>query len=292
MQPNSRFDVAVPTNEVTVRVLGDRGPVGEGAVASLAVNDPRQPGTSAFSLRGVTDASGKATIAPVTPGSEVVICAAAADYLRTCVDPIRITDDHTSVDLRLRRPAGTGVAPAGYERIYWVLPDGRVSEDIPIQPETGAFTYKTRHAPPEYFVLVGAQRPLLVLPQPDVKEGEPFTITMPRVPTRAFTIMASPESAQESAILTLAVGGRIVPVNAFLMHQKLRSAPFLLIRRAPVPVRDVAATAPLTVVVGYDPFAPPPNLPAGTDPFTIPELRASFREVPVAGETVVLPSSF
>lgn len=287
--PNSRFDIAVPTNDVTLRVLGDSGPVGEGVAVSLAVNDPRQPGTAAFSLRGVTDASGRATIAPVTPASEVVICATAADYLRTCLDPIRIEDEHTSVDLRLRRPAGTGVAPAGYERIYWVLPDGRVSEDSAIQPETGAFTYKTRHAPPEYLALVGAQRPLLVLAQPDVKEGAPFTIAMPQVPTRAFTITTSPESAQESAMLTLAIGGRIVPVNAFLMHQKLRAAPFLLIRRAPVPVRDIAATGPLTVVVGYDPFAPPPNLPAGTDPFAIPELRAAFREVPVTADTVVLP---
>ncbi|HEX6084437.1 MAG TPA: hypothetical protein VF266_07920 [Thermoanaerobaculia bacterium] len=289
LQPNTRFDIEVPTNDVTVHILGDAGAVGAGVIASLSVSDPRQPGTSAYSLRAETNAEGKSTIGPVMPGSEVMVCASVADYVSTCTDLVKIREEHTSVDLRLKRPAGTGRAPAGYERIFWVMPDGRTTEDTAIHPETGSFSYKTPHAPPEHVVLVSRTLPLLVLPQPALKEGESLSFVSPSVPSRAFTIVATPESAQESAMVAIEVGDRLVPVNAFLMHQNFRGAPFMVVRRAPVPVRDIAAIGPLSLVVGHDPFNPPPNLAPGADPFAIPAFRASYREVAISGETVSLP---
>lgn len=288
IEPNTRFDIEVPVNDVRARIEGESGRIGAGVTVSLSVADPRRPGAAAYSMTGVTNEEGTAELGPVTRGSHVRICAGAEGYTATCSEPVKITEEHTNIGLRLRRAAGTGRAPAGYERIFWTLPNGVVTEDAVIDPETGEFTFRQPHAAPEAVVLVGREVPLLVHAVPAPSESR-MEIAASVAPRRNFAVTVTDDSAQESALLTIRVGSVQLPLNAFLAHQQLRGAPGFVARRAAVPVRDIAAAEPITLVVGPDPFSPPTQLPKGTDPFTVPELRASFREVLVTGDLVSLP---
>jgi hypothetical protein len=225
--------------------------------------------------------------AAVHPGHPLQVCARREGYRPACSERFTLdADEQHSVTLTLAKEGVLRgrVEPAGHfdhAMLFWVAPTGHITEEISIAT-SGTFSYTRPHAPVEYAVIASTTRPLYVITEWSVVDDE-IVLRVPQVATRTFRVHA-PADDYPTHFVGLTVSGRKVPLNALVFHLTNRRTWHLVHRAAPLVIADVAASGPITVLLGPS----PQQLPPGTPPeevFLRPELAPLVRELPVPAGT-------
>jgi hypothetical protein len=170
-------------------------------------------------------------------------------------------------------------------QLYWYAADGRETERTVVKPD-GTFRFNLRHDPGEAVVFVSANLPLFAFPQPFLGERDPMDVTMPPAPSRSFAVSIGEERSQESAVVTIDIGGLVVPYPPFAQHLALHGSQLDLRNRGPLLIPDILQTGPISVILGPPVEQVTPAMRA-IDLFRLPQFRMLPRK-PAGGEGSVV----
>lgn len=247
------IDITIPENKVTVHVVD--GTTGTAMRDIRVVASPMKSANdedAAYFIERMTNANGVAVYRQVPALLPLRICASDPGRARGCVDTGALQSDAerelTIRLLPLERRHGKVIAgtPIVAGKVFIMSADGVLSETARIDND-GSFPYQRKFAPGDYVVVVSASHPLF-LAQPRIESDDSVTIIMPQGATRTFQVQLS--DAAGSGTLTLAVGGVLVPADAFAAHQLVRDRQNNLYGTSPLLVTDILETAQLTVILG------------------------------------------
>lgn len=270
------FDIDIPTQIVRVQVRAqDSGaPIASAGISAMSV-DPTTQYENEFQTKR-TDPAGRAELSHI--GNRTVkVCAYASDYEHACKTEVHANDD---VTLTLQRSKGRSgrvvtIAPIPAGRLYWVLPNGTVSEQLSVKPD-GSFLYQLDHTSEEYCVFIGVRLPLYAF-RPASDDVAAMTITLPAVAAADVTVALDPAATVTMGELGMRIGGLLVPNDAFNVHQQFHAEHAQLTKQVPVVVRSVALTGAIELLLVPVPY--PAGVPvrgSGIDPFSIPQFAATF----------------
>lgn len=263
------FDIALPNSalQVVVRDHASDEKVPQ-AVVFCSVNS----GTDdEYRLRATTDATGRARFPVVPDKTRLRVCATApaTGYTKSaCSDAVELKDgEDREVTLRLERTGkiharvtgATGFAPLIFAH---VAANGAVKQRGTTEEE--GWWLHDLPGPGDYFVIMAPGKPLYVIPSWSTENDE-LVIALPPVPLRTFRVTGG---TNQTRVVGLRVGGRLVPLPLVLLHlANRRINPTIT---WPLPIPEVAETGPIAVIVG----PPATDLPAwvleGADLFTLP----------------------
>jgi hypothetical protein len=312
--PNSRYDIDLPANRVTVEAADSESnaPIAGALVRYGAFRGEEMSSRYYFRLAYAPDATGnqvptrtgadgRYVIRNLPPEKTLRVCLEHDDYERTCAEPMTLTSTQaTTLRITMKpkkgfsgRIAGANDVAAG--QLYWFAADGRETERTVVKPD-GTFRFNNRHEPGEAVAFVSANLPLFAFPQPFLGEHDPMNVTMPPAPSRTFEVSIGEDRKQEDAIVTIEIGGLVVPYPPFAQHLALHGSRLDIRGRGPLVVPDILQTGPIAVILGppldqvtpvmrvVDLFRLPqfralPRKPLGGDGnvvFTVPRMAASF----------------
>lgn len=301
--PNSRYDIDMPTNRVTVEAADvDTGaPIAGALVRYGAFRNEEMSSTYYFRLAYAPDASGRNlpvrtgedghyVIHNLPPGKMLRVCLEHDDYERACAEPMTLDSSQTKT-LRIAMKAKNGFGgqiigahDVAAGQLYWFSGDGRETERTVVKPD-GTFRYNRRHEPGEAVVFVSINLPLFAFPQPFFGERDPMNITMPPAPGRTFTVALDREGRQQDGLITIEIGGLIVPYPPFAQHLALHGSHLDIRNGGPLVVPDILQSGPIVVILG-------PSLDQVTaamraiDLFRLPQFRGLPRK-PLDGRGIV-----
>jgi hypothetical protein len=298
--PNSRYDIDLPANRVTVEAADSENgtPIAGALVRYGAFRGEEMSSRYYFRLAYAPDASGnqvptrtgadgRYVIRNLPPEKTLRVCLEHDDYERTCAEPMTLTSTQART-LRIEmkpkkgfagRIAGANDVAAG--QLSWFAADGRETERTVVKPD-GTFRFDNRHEPGEAAVFVSANLPLFAFPQPFLGERDPMNVTMPPAPSRTFEVSIGEDRRQEDAIVTIEIGGLVVPYPPFAQHLALHGSRLDIRNRGPLVVPDILQTGPIAVILGppLDQVTPAMHV---LDLFRLPQFRALPRK-PVGGD--------
>ena len=286
----SMYDIAIPSTEVNVRVSdATRGTPLANADVYVAVMSARDD-TDSYVLQGpATKDDGTSTIRLLPPATRVRACAHLRDFKGLCSGPFTLAADERK-DVRLALPRTGGAPgrvlvnrPVVLGLLYWISPDGRVTETRPVHDD-GTFTYLLPHSAQEHLVLVAAGFPLQVIRGSGADGKEPLEVRVSPQPTRGFTIVPG---TTVSARLALEIDGFVIPETVFGRYQARHRMPGQIQDAATVGVQDVAG-AQIVLLVGPPTSYQPPGVARDSDLSMLPQFRATYRRFVVNGAIVQL----
>ena len=302
--PNSRYDIDLPANSVTVEAADaeSNAPIAGAAVRYGAFRGDEMSSLYYFRLAYAPDASGnnvptrtgadgRYLIRNLPPEKTLRVCLEHDDYERTCAEPLTLTSTQTkTLHIAMKPKKGFGGSIVGANdvaagQLYWYAADGRETERTVVKPD-GTFRFNLRHDPGEAVVFVSANLPLFAFPQPFLGEHDPMNVTMPPSPALSFSVSIDENRRQESAVVTIAIGGLVVPYPPFAQHLALHGSQLDLRNRGPLLVPDILQTGQILVILGppLDQVTPAMRV---IDLFRLPQFRALPRK-PVSGEGSVV----
>ena len=245
------------------------------------------PDASGADVLARTGADGRYVIRNLPPEKTLRVCLEHDDYERTCAEPMTLTSTQaTTLRIAMKPKKGFGGRIAGANdvaagQLYWFAADGRETERTLVKPD-GTFRFNLRHDPGEAAVFVSANLPLFAFPQPFLGERDPMNVTMPPAPSRTFEVSIGEDRRQEDAIVTIEIGGLVVPYPPFAQHLALHGSRLDIRGRGPLVVPDILQTGPISVILG-----PPVDQVTAAmrlvDLFRLPQFRALPRK-PVGGD--------
>jgi hypothetical protein len=256
---NGSYDIRIPENDFTVTVVDKATSVPlPAATLSFGPKIPDRPGAMQYMENWTVGAKGQAVLGPFALPLQGSICGHAQGYLDRCQD-VELRKDHEELTLEMSRGESRSgrIDVRGYALVAWADGAGNVTELVPVEDD-GTFRYESKHEPGETFFLLSPTLPLVALRQPALRPGDALEITIPHVPSRAFTIRLGEKIAQQNAFLDIQVGDILLPINVWGQHQRLRGQRSMITRRATLTVGAIAQTGPITVVLGPDPETTPP----------------------------------
>lgn len=271
------YDIKLTSKPFQLTVLDSitRRPI-SGATTTASILHPDVPEATMVTVRGApSDDAGISIIEGVQPEQWISLCAKHERYRDGC---IRIQADAMRGSLVLipaeaSRGIISGVSGMVGGRFYWVRADGVVAERGAIS-EDGTFAFHGVHDPPEYLVVVSRSHPLFVVANWQVIDGT-VTAAIPSTPHQSLRIALPRSASPSTASVALLVGGRLIPQAAFTFHQISRGQQPVVTAGSRIEVPAIAATGLINVLRGVEPDSPlVAQLPTGTDPFTLPHLRA------------------
>ncbi len=302
--PNSRYDIDLPANRVTVEAADAESdaPIAGALVRYGAFRNEEMSSTYYFRLAYApdasgtnaplrTDADGRYLIRNLPPKKTLRVCLEHDDYERTCAEPMTLTSTEAkTLRIAMKPKKGFGGSIAGAHdvvagQLFWYAADGRETERTVVKPD-GTFRFNLRHDPGEAVVFVSANLPLFAFPQPFLGERDPMNVTMPPAPSRTFAVSIDEDRRQESAVVTIDIGGLSVPYPPFAQHLALHGSQLELRNRGPLLVPDILQTGPISVILGppVDQVTPAMRV---IDLFRLPQFRGLPRK-PVGGEGSVV----
>ncbi|HXH41411.1 MAG TPA: hypothetical protein VNN08_22480 [Thermoanaerobaculia bacterium] len=302
--PNSRYDIDLPANGVTVEAVDaeSNAPVAGAGVRYGAFRGDEMSSVYYFRLAYAPDSTGnnvpirtgpdgRYLIRNLPPEKTLRVCLEHDDYERTCAEPLTLTSTQTkTVHIAMKPKKGFGGSIVGANdvaagQLYWFAADGRETERTVVKPD-GTFHFNLRHDPGEAVVFVSANLPLFAFPQPFLGEHDPMDVTMPPSVSRTFSVSIDEERRQESAVVTIEIGGLVVPYPPFAQHLALHGSQLDLRNRGPLLVPDILQTGPISVILGPPTDQVTPAMRA-IDLFRLPQFRGLPRR-PVGGEGSVV----
>src|SRR4051794_3820635 len=302
--PNSRYDIDLPANRVTVEAADadSNAPVAGARVRYGAFRTEEMSSFYYYRLAVApddqgnivalhTDSNGRYVIRNLPPDKKLRVCLEHEDYEKACAESMQLTSTQEKT-LRIAMKPKNGFAGriegangvmAG--QLYWYSSDGRETEKTSVKTD-GTFRFNVRHEPGEAAVFVSANLPLFAFPQPFLGEREPMNVTMPPAPSRTFDVSIGEGRRQENAIITIEIGGLVVPYPPFAQHLALHGSRLDIRNRGPLLVPDILQTGAISVILGppLDQVTPAMHL---IDLFRLPQFRALPRK-PVGGDANVI----
>lgn len=254
VRPNTRLDVDIPDNELTVTVTDTftREPI-NGAVVKIDVMALRRQ--RIVMTRNFTVDDGNAVVKAL-PERELRISVSAAGYQRQNVEPFTMGKSETKelevqlVPLRGNRGTIVSAKPFDSAAAYWFSPSGHETERAEVAPD-GTFVYANAHTSEETLVIISLSHPLWVTRSPNLghRQSEHPTLRFPdTAPARTFEVRLSVPGDTVTRQLSLTIGALTVPASALRAHQQLRRDQ-LMFRGGPVRVRDILETGPIEVML-------------------------------------------
>ncbi|MDP9362051.1 MAG: carboxypeptidase-like regulatory domain-containing protein, partial [Acidobacteriota bacterium] len=302
--PNARYDIDLPANRVTVEAAdADSGAPIAGALIRYGAfrGDEMSshyyfrlayaPGESGQNVPLRTGADGRYVIRNLPPEKTLRVCLEHDDYERTCAEPLTLRSTQAStlrIDMKPKNGFGgriVGANDVAAGQLYWFSADGRETERTVVKPD-GTFRFNRRHDPGEAVVFVSANLPLFAFPQPFLGEHDPMNVTMPPAPSRSFAVAIDPDRPQQDAVVTIEIGGLVVPYPPFAQHLALHGSHLDIRNRGPLLVPDILQTGPISVILGppLDQVTPAMRV---IDLFRLPQFRSLPRK-PVGAEGTVV----
>jgi hypothetical protein len=290
---NQRLLIEVPVTSVSVQVsdAASGAPV-SGADVRYVVIKSMKDEAAYYSRTAVTDESGKAVVEGIPPERELIVCVRKEGFDRNCITtPFELKADETKELTLSIIPTATHAArlagvtlPVRLGRLFWVSPEGVVLEETAVR-EDGTFGFRSRHGAPVSVVFASASHPLTVFPSAlPADHAAVVELHVPQRPSRSFEVRIPANARRSGTRLALVVGGVAVPTRAYVHHQMYHGLQPDIVAGRPVLVRDVAATAPISVRFGPE----PDDVSFVGDPFANPLLAGAFPEVAVMGPVVEL----
>jgi hypothetical protein len=296
--PNSHFDVDLSKNTITVEAVdSDTGkPVAGALVRYGAFRTGEMSSVYYFRLAydpdaehptpDRTDEQGHYTIRSLPPDKTLRVCLEHEDYDRTCADPTKLTSTEDKTLRIAMEPKGSfgqiaGVSNVVGGQIYWFSADGNETERATVKSD-GSFRFDREHQPGEAVVFVSANHPLFAFAQP---AGDSMVVTMPAATSRTFTVSIGDGTAQQDALVTIAIGSLVVPYPPLAQHLALHGSQLELRNRGPLLIPDILETGAITAILGPPPAEITPQMHA-IDLFRLPQFRGLPRK-PVIGDRVV-----
>ena len=285
---NEPYDIDIRRNRIRVSVVdAESGRGVEGASVQLAALKSSGSDDADFvtGTSPATDQNGAAEVTNVLTNHPLVVCATAERYERMCSRELSLASSHdVTVTVALHSKSRfeghiRSVAPIQSGRIYFVGPDARIREWSPIEAD-GTFVHRLPHVAPEYAVVVSTL-PLLVTA---LGNESVIDITLPMTNVRDVEV-AIKTLAQRDGLITLFVGDRQIPQQAFAWHQTLRYMQPILFGGGPLRIPQVLETGPIAVGLGPSPRELP-ELAPDADLCAIPGFAACRRKTLAASNTI------
>ncbi|HYI12122.1 MAG TPA: carboxypeptidase-like regulatory domain-containing protein [Thermoanaerobaculia bacterium] len=291
LRPRSRYDVDIPDNALTIDVTDTftRMPL-PGAVVNLEIFSKLMPRQRVLERRLTTEADqGGAALATfvAVPEREVVVTVSHAGYQKQTLEAFTMhVRGERRMDVQLvplRGSQGRIVSPRPFDggSIHWFSAAGEETERAELWPD-GTFVYANSHAPDETMAIVSRSHPLWALRAVSAARGQTLEIPFPEVPSRTFDVAFASGDRQITRVIGLVVRGLRIPQGALRAHQSLRDLPSVLRGTGPLPIRDLAETGPIDVLLGPRLEEVPHRVP---DPFALP----AYADVPrkrLEGESI------
>ena len=298
--PNSRYDIDLPANNITVEAVDadSNAPVPGARIRYGAFRTEEITSFYYYLLASApddqgnivalhTDANGRYVIRNLPPEKTLRVCLEHEDYEKACAELMKLTStEEKTVRIAMKPKNGFGGRIAGANNVaagqlYWYSGDGRETEKTSVKPD-GTFRFNLRHEPGEAVVFVSVNLPLFAFPQPFLGERDPMNVTMPPAPSRSFAVSIGDDRRQESAVVTIDIGGLVVPYPPFAQHLAVHGSQLDLRNRGPLLVPDILQTGPISVILGPPLDQVTPAMHA-IDLFRLPQFRALPRK-PIGGD--------
>ncbi len=269
-----RFDIDIPSNSLEVTVVDAKTQEPLAAKVSYSAVHPDDAEADVYSAEVVADEKGLATIEPLAPTHAIRVCATLAGYEQTCASPIKISvTGKLEQRLTLRPYAHVGRVIANGRilagTVYWVGRDGVVRERIHrVRTDDGTFWFNYEPVPGDYLVVVSQSHPLVVWRPADL-QNIAIPVTAPSAP---ILVEITANYHRATAAPTIAVGGLLVPRDAFAQHGRWRKIADVQ-RGTAFLIADVVLAGPVVVLLGPTFRDRPVDLPPDADLFALPQYR-------------------
>ncbi len=255
---SSRFDVNIPDNDLIVTITDTftRAPIA-GATLHYVVMSKAVPRRPVSSRVMTTPSDGTIEITGV-PERELRLSVTQRGYLKYDVDPFSmLKSGKKNVDVQLvpiNGNSGRLVSQHPFENatIFWFSYSGIETEHADVGPD-GTFIYASTHTPDETMAVVSLSHPLWVRHSPDTRSGtrgQSFEVRFPDGAVRALEVSKGSANPHTVTFIGLVINGVIVPPSALRLHQTIRRLPATLSDLTPLPIRDLAETGPIDVILG------------------------------------------
>lgn len=277
------MDIDVPNEEieVTIRDAATNKRLSDAFVTGAVLRYHDAPADGLYQ----TPATAKGDtylITDLAAGTPMRVCAQRAGYKQACNATVLIKKKGREVvvpDLQPANERAGHIDARGYRYLYWSNNNGVISETCQVQPD-GTFHYEKDHREPEVAILVGTGP--LEIGTVEAK-GETLEIHVAKTTQQDVTVRFADESNRKNAIVAIWLRGVRIPHQALAAHQMQRRQPFLILKRAPVVIKELGG-GPVAVAGGPDPEV----LPPGTSNES-PALFYSVKIQPPIGGVVTLP---
>lgn len=297
-QAGTPYNVDIPMNSlsVTVRDAMSGSPIA-GARVRYALTEDETERNVLSAESQTADDLGIATFETLPAQRKMHVCATFRGYDRACAPMLTLkNDEQRSLALSLVRDKSKRGRVLGLKieigRVFWINEVTGLTSEVCAVPmgADGAFNCKVAHTPEEYVVLASTNQPLMVVPRTNIQLGDEIIINVAPPPAlRSFDIVIESNDT-EKRFVTLSIGGRIVPLNAFIFHMNNRRRGSEAAKGRPVRVIEVADAGPITVhALAFSRLVPGEQRYA--DLFSLPEYSSLIqRQVARPGAaTVVFP---
>jgi hypothetical protein len=265
MLRNSRLDIDIPDNSLTIHVTDTftRDPIAganvrvaviprtgprEGIVLKATTGKPSDD--SSRSENGLGDA-----IFKNLSDRKLMIVITASGYEKKQVPPFSISKSEQKtlevqlVPLRGNHGRIASAAPFADAAVYWYSSTGQETERADLG-EDGSFVYNLNHGPDETMAIISLSHPLSVLHTPAVERGHSIEVHFPDGHGRSFEAFLVSADSSEERFVGLVVAGVRVPLSALRAHQQLRHLGTTIKPSVSLPIRDLAETGPIDVILG------------------------------------------
>jgi len=256
IEPGRRFDIDIPANELTVRVMDTftqealRGATVKYDVMTLPTMRPRSVMNGTLTTGGDGD-----VVMRAVPAREIRLTVSHAGYQKQEVEPFTMpksgekTVDVYLMPLRGNRGKIQSTRPFESGVVVWFSPGGIETERADLAAD-GTFVYTNWHIPEETMAVVSLSHPLWVLHSPAIDRRETITIRFPDAPVRSFGVSIATSNQRNSWHVGVAIGGVRVPQPALAIHQALRRELTVMRAGKSLQFRDLLATGPIDVILG------------------------------------------
>ena len=292
IRPNTRYDIDIPENEIVVNVTDTftRLPLRAATLRYIVMSGRTRRPVVTQNLDGKGESQ---FILEAVPERQILLSVKHAGYQEYRVPPFTMgKSEKKTIDVQLvplRGTSGRIISSRPFESgtVLWLSPTGALTERAELAPD-GTFIHANTHTPDETMAVVSLSHPLWVLRMPAVDRRESLEMRFPHnVPARSFDVSLKGPDRGVGTYIGLVIGGVLVPQAALRAHQTLRDLPADARFNRPMPIRDIAETGPIDVLLG-----PAVNDVATRgrpfDPFLIPQTGETPRQRLTAGMTEVV----
>ena len=256
IQPGRRFDIDIPANELTVRVMDTftQEALSGATVKYDVMTMPKMRPRSVMNGTLTTGGDGDVVMRAV-PAREIRLTVSHAGYQKQEVEPFTMPKSgEKTVDvylMPLRGNRGTIQSARPFESgiVVWFSPGGIETERADLATD-GTFIYTNWHTPEETMAVVSLSHPLWVLRSPAIDRRETIALRYPDAPVRSFGVSIATPDQRHSWHVGVAIGGVRVPQPALAIHQALRRELTVVRAGKPLQFRDLLFIAPIDVILG------------------------------------------
>lgn len=275
----SYLDIEIPDNELTVRVVDEKG---RGLAGAKVGGGPLfEEGDAEYSFLNFapTDSEGNTRVGPVAVNDKVRICAGLyPDYEGACTDPFVMASGNATtqtIELARRMRYPGRVVLAGElrgGRLFSVAIEGSLKEAVPVNAD-GAFVLGKEPRSGDYFVLASVSHPLAAFRPTKLDPTAELILENPGSVSQTLTISLAPSLGRRQ--VGLEIDGMVVPTRALFHHQSTRGRSDVVAPGEELVIDAILSRIDLAIY-SMPPVADRPPSWNGQDPIDSPSIRPTL----------------